>query len=168
MDRASGWYRRTAQTMALVLGLILAVALNVDTIHVSQRLWSDGPIRSAVLEEVKKLPPPPTTTTVVGAPANAAPPSTTVDLGDQVSSIQDNFDQFSALKLPVGWGEGQRPEGLASWGVSILGWVLTAIALSLGAPFWFDLLNKITALRGGGTKESTPAQAASKTKVDAQ
>jgi len=31
---------------------------------------------------------------------------------------------------------------------SILGWVITALALSLGAPFWFDLLNKLMKLRG--------------------
>lgn len=29
----------------------------------------------------------------------------------------------------------------------ILGWIATAIAISMGAPFWFDLLNKIVSLR---------------------
>ena len=27
------------------------------------------------------------------------------------------------------------------------GWLLTALALSLGAPFWFDLLNKFIVVR---------------------
>jgi hypothetical protein len=31
---------------------------------------------------------------------------------------------------------------------SLVGWILTALALSLGAPFWFDLLNKLMKLRG--------------------
>ena len=31
--------------------------------------------------------------------------------------------------------------------IRILGWVLTALAISLGAPFWFDLLNKVTYIR---------------------
>lgn len=31
---------------------------------------------------------------------------------------------------------------------SLLGWVITALAISLGAPFWFDLLNKLMKLRG--------------------
>ncbi|WPQ63640.1 hypothetical protein SIO70_02030 [Chitinophaga sancti] len=38
------------------------------------------------------------------------------------------------------------------WGGRILGWLLTAFAISLGAPFWFDLLNKIIQLRGTGPK----------------
>jgi hypothetical protein len=29
-----------------------------------------------------------------------------------------------------------------------MGWIITALALSLGAPFWFDLLNKLMKLRG--------------------
>jgi hypothetical protein len=31
-----------------------------------------------------------------------------------------------------------------------LGFVITALAISLGAPFWFDLLNKFVRLRGSG------------------
>ena len=30
----------------------------------------------------------------------------------------------------------------------IVGWILTAFAISLGAPFWFDLLNKFVKIRG--------------------
>jgi hypothetical protein len=35
---------------------------------------------------------------------------------------------------------------------TLIGWLLTAWALCLGAPFWFDLLNKLISLRGTGTK----------------
>ncbi|MEP2026320.1 MAG: hypothetical protein ABJH98_10135 [Reichenbachiella sp.] len=31
---------------------------------------------------------------------------------------------------------------------SVLGYLITALAISLGAPFWFDLLNKLMKLRG--------------------
>ncbi len=31
---------------------------------------------------------------------------------------------------------------------SLVGWMVTALALSLGAPFWFDLLNRLMKLRG--------------------
>jgi hypothetical protein len=35
-----------------------------------------------------------------------------------------------------------------------LGFLLTAMAISLGSPFWFDLLNKLINLRGAGKKEN--------------
>ena len=52
----------------------------------------------------------------------------------------------SATLLPVGW------KGGFSWPrlfrlEALAGWILTAIALSLGAPFWFDLLNKFMVIR---------------------
>ena len=34
--------------------------------------------------------------------------------------------------------------------VTLIGWILTALAVSLGAPFWFDLLNKFISLRQAG------------------
>ena len=35
---------------------------------------------------------------------------------------------------------------------AFIGWILTALAISLGAPFWFDLLSKFTMLRGANAK----------------
>ena len=35
-----------------------------------------------------------------------------------------------------------------------LGWLLTALALSLGAAFWFDVLSKALQVRGSGPKVS--------------
>lgn len=36
--------------------------------------------------------------------------------------------------------------------MSLFGWLITAVAISLGSPFWFDLLNKIMMLRASGKK----------------
>jgi len=56
------------------------------------------------------------------------------------------------------------------WWANILGYLITALAISLGAPFWFDLLNKLVKLRGsaqqstgsggaaGGKKNSKPTE----------
>jgi hypothetical protein len=56
------------------------------------------------------------------------------------------------------------------WGVSsdwaanvlkahILGWLLTAFALSLGAPFWFDVLNRVMNIRNAGRKPDAHIEA---------
>ena len=33
------------------------------------------------------------------------------------------------------------------WPIKLLGWIITILAASLGAPFWFDMLNKIMVVR---------------------
>ncbi|CAK0750213.1 hypothetical protein CCP2SC5_160017 [Azospirillaceae bacterium] len=41
-----------------------------------------------------------------------------------------------------------RYNGIASW----FGWMLTALAISYGAQFWFDVIEKIIRLRSPGNK----------------
>jgi hypothetical protein len=53
------------------------------------------------------------------------------------------------------------------WAFNFIGWLLMAIAVSLGAPFWFDLLNKLVNLRLAGVKpdKATPVLASGGTAV---
>ena len=59
------------------------------------------------------------------------------------------------LLLPVG---DARTTAAGEWLVKILGWLVTGLAISLGAPFWFDLLNRLVDLRGAG-KRPEPVKA---------
>ena len=54
----------------------------------------------------------------------------------------------SLESFPIGWGEGEG--GWLDWLKRIFGWLITTAAVSLGAPFWFDLLGKVANLRGAG------------------
>jgi cell division septation protein DedD len=68
--------------------------------------------------------------------------------------------ELEGLGLPLGWTSADdKWPGLRFWEKSFwndwyvqlwrhwLGWLLTALAISLGAPFWFDLLNKFIVIR---------------------
>ena len=71
----------------------------------------------------------------------------------QASCAQQRLED---LNFPMGWE--QHPlrdlDYSAGWGVafpillnSLFGWLLTAVAVTFGAPFWFDILNKIMVIR---------------------
>jgi hypothetical protein len=71
------------------------------------------------------------------------------------------FGRLCSLGIPLGWGESpleslaDTPYPDSRWlnvGVMILGFVITAAACTLGAQFWFDLLNRLVKLRGAGGK----------------
>ena len=47
-----------------------------------------------------------------------------------------------------GWQE--APDGVTGWLKALLRWLMTIAAVSLGAPFWFDLLGKVAHVRGAG------------------
>src|SRR5690348_13180419 len=49
MDRVSGWYKRKAQGILLILGLGVAVAFNADTIMLARAFWADPNLRAGVV-----------------------------------------------------------------------------------------------------------------------
>ncbi len=71
---------------------------------------------------------------------NPSSPTLTI-IGQQYKDLNQ---QFIPLANEVNFKETNR--------YSILGWLITALALTLGAPFWFDLLNKFMSLRSTGAK----------------
>lgn len=138
MERVSGWYRRLTQTILLGIGLVLAVGLNVNTITVAQRLWTDAPLRSAVVEQARR----------------AAPPAASdeVAVEDALENVQSGLRAVTELSLPIGWTDQARP---STWYVAVAGWLLTTMAIAMGAPFWFDLLGRVARLRSSGVRPPT-------------
>jgi hypothetical protein len=65
------------------------------------------------------------------------------------------------LGLPIGWGGTKPPQTAVDWITKILGILMTGLAVSLGAPFWFDLLNKFIVVRSTvkPTEKSGPEKA---------
>ncbi len=58
----------------------------------------------------------------------------------------------------IGWRT-QQDWGLLGWLERVLGWLLTVGAVSLGAPLWFDTLNRFVNIRAEGR---SPAEAAAR------
>jgi len=63
--------------------------------------------------------------------------------------------QLSAFMSDVSFGIGkawresgsQRPQGVRNWAIEFIGAFLTGILVSVGAPYWHDLLESLTSLR---------------------
>jgi hypothetical protein len=143
MARASGWYRRKAQLIICLLSLVVAIGLNVNTFAIADRLVRDEPTRTAVAQQAIKL-------------------SQSQPLDENsVDRAAKNIEDARKLGVPIGWAKkpgdpayvgNWKHIGLHTWG----GWLLTFIALSLGAPFWFDTLSKLARLRTTGKPEAPP------------
>jgi hypothetical protein len=134
MERVSGWYRRRVQKVLWALALTLVVALNIDTFRIADQLWTQKAVRAAVV-----------------ARAEAAQPRAGATGLKQVASDVTDLQQLS---IPIGWSTESRPEGGDEWllrvALKVLGLLVTAAALTLGAPFWFDVLSKVARLRSVG------------------
>ncbi|HEV7589746.1 MAG TPA: hypothetical protein VGO40_16645 [Longimicrobium sp.] len=230
MDRVSGTYKRYTQIALLLIGLVMAVLLNVDTIQMWRTLSTNPELRNAVVQQAIALntahrPPAdttPTDSTAAGGTAadstatdstatdstaagTTAPPAASGGTPPADTTAQDTTGcpvpvgpaavaafnkalarqpltcgearavlaiaraQLDSTQLALGWTPGElvhlgvarqaatgklSPAWPWQWHRSILpkllGLLITAIAVSLGAPFWFDMLNKIINIRAAG------------------
>ncbi len=191
MERATGWYKKHTQFLLLLVGLVIAIIFNVDTITLIHKLKKDPKLREQIVQQATAF-------------ANANP-----DLDKQLilqkkenekflaqytreelKSSDSLYNQFlvdsmelvtyndirarrdTLLKradllmkndisnvnysLAIGWDAPVCKSGKPGCYILLIaGWIITALAISLGASFWFDLLNKFMKLRASLASSST-------------
>jgi hypothetical protein len=138
MDRVSGWYKRRKQKIIVVIGLVIAAVMNVSTLTVAKTLWTNQTLRDSLSKVAQDYVQQVDTATTAGA---------TPEL-----RLKQNVHELQNVGLPIGWTKEELnfanvQQDLGAWAERLLGWLLTTCAISLGAPFWFDLLNKISIVR---------------------
>jgi hypothetical protein len=138
MDRLSGIYKRRSQMIHLLFGLAVAVSFNVDSIHLARVLWQYPGSQQAI----------------VSIAQNVAGGEQSLPAG---GAANQTLRQLEPAPIPWGWESFSPPRTPALWLYPISGWLVTGLAVSLGAPFWFDLLQKVMNInvRGTGPKPDT-------------
>jgi hypothetical protein len=186
MDRVSGWYKRNTQLLLFIIGLFLAITINVDSIEITSFLSKhkqaaemlssmgakavqDSPtfnsISKQALEDLKKEQTTVNTLLGLGWGDYGARQKGFIDtlkqnkpgwfakllnspLYNDIQTIKDTIpsDILSNYSLYI---KGKYMYSRID-ATKFFGFFITAIAISLGAPFWFDLLNKFVNLRAAG------------------
>lgn len=190
VERTSGEFKRYTQVWMFVLGLIIAISLNVDTIHISDTLWKNKKQLNLTAEAIEskigqinsmgasldKL-----NSKMSGTKGIIEGDSVKIAKSD-IDSVKSDLDklseQYSLLKsvetIPIGYDSDNyffsdkdpvfqkiiTPTDTTIIYQSVipnripklLGWLLTTLAVYLGAPFWFEIINKFINLRGSGKK----------------
>lgn len=132
MDRVGGVYKRWTQLWNFLIALALAMLLNISAIHIAAVLWQQPGTAKAV--ENNKA----------------------INDKDALAAIR----QLESLALPIGWYQYRQPAEGGNGAPTgpywedvpemILGWLVTAVAALFGAPFWFDLLQRLIRLKAAG------------------
>ncbi len=162
MERVSGVYKRRAQRISIAIGICLAVATGVDSGMLASALLHDGAMRqatsAAAVEYVKAAAQPDP-----GRPAASGSASVKQATGE-IATAMGKLDKLDKLDLPIGLpylvkhGKDGGPEYVV---LRILGLLFTGLAVSLGSPFWFDMLSKMVNLRLSGDPPQTSQEKAS-------
>lgn len=202
MSRATEMYARTMARLSLIIGILIAIVLNVDTLQLARTLWEDPALRAglvaaaqeASVDELEGMIEVAQARTQEGLPATPSPdgaaaestdtpaPDAETDTPEDVDAIgdiiegaeeaQETITTILELRLPIGWRyipldtvnmpasverlalsdsgnlwnliPGNSPHWLSMILSKIVGLVATMIAIAQGAPFWFNLLRRLT------------------------
>jgi hypothetical protein len=149
MDRVSGWYKRRAQILLFMIGVIVVAVTNADSLTIASTLWSNSTLREAVSAEAQ-----------VRVQAG--------DTGAETPTPSENVEELLRLGLPIGWvwspSDAQADDPRASpdtplgWVLKGVGLLFTTAALTMGAPFWFDTLKRFVTVRTAGKKPGEGAE----------
>jgi len=176
MDRVSGWYKNKVQIITAIVAVIVTIFVNADTLSIAHKLMVFPVIRDQIVKSAEGT-------------RSVAPitPTQEAELA-AISGWSDEFRAFNKLERchnknlccpgqsASGCDDPSFPglEFLKSmtsgvfytwlWNIipgHLVGWFVTAIAASLGAPFWFDILNRFMNVRAAGAnpREKNPPPA---------
>ncbi|MCS6823458.1 MAG: hypothetical protein NZ529_04120 [Cytophagaceae bacterium] len=174
MTRLTDWYKKRVQIAIYVLSFITTIALNVDSFSAMNELWRNEKLRESVIafsaEIIKKE------YEAEYKPVNDA--DSTELAFDRI--IQD-YQKLSILDFPITWErEYKIKNGIHTdmskltlmqklkWSAQqmnlekCLGFLITTMAVSIGAPMWYDVLKKLMKIREGMKKNNNDATQARK------
>lgn len=157
MQRVNHAYKRFVKFPLWIVGFVFALIFNIDSVRITTELWNDGPLRNNIANMAEQF----------------------VDTTKTVDSVSVTKQFFQELKkemsLPIGWkyykedfnsteqtikslfyteknrssDDGKTSIWIAFVLLKLIGFSLTGLIASFGAPFWYDALQKIIGLKKG-------------------
>ncbi|TCW75392.1 hypothetical protein C5O80_38455 [Burkholderia sp. SRS-46] len=154
MQRVTGWYKRWSQFVLMVIASVIVVAANVDTISLASAFAHNkvllAQISATAIEVVQQDPKAGADGMTRVSRASAAPGGIAADARRQA---------FIDLEAVLGWTTAKwavLKNAPCEWLTKLAGLLLTIVAVSLGAPFWFETLSKMVNLRMSGALPAHP------------
>lgn len=150
MDRASGWFKRYTQNVALAVAAVLVLGANVDTVAIASALASDPAARLKLVEIAQDR-------VQQGRADEAAAKSEQDAAAVQIAlekttaaqlQLQQAANQMESAGLQLGWRF--LPQTAGDILSKLAGLIISIVAISLGAPFWFSVLQRFMQVRAAG------------------
>ena len=150
MDRVSGWFKRKMQFFVLIFAIVIVLSGNFDTIVIADNLATDSTLRDSFVESAGVF--------VFVNQSNNQSNNQSISSRSN-TPLNETRDAIEELQMiQIGWSKEKLsrlwdPLPLLK---KITGLIITIFAISLGAPFWFDVLSRLANLRGTGGKPEKP------------
>jgi hypothetical protein len=136
MDRVSERFTANTRWVTFATGLALALVLQLDTAALVSRLSTDQTMRDALVARAQNE-------TAMPKPKE----NDKMQLSDGDRQVIRDVMMNNVLGVPQSWDDWTGRWNLQNWPIKTVGILLTAVLLSLGAPFWYNALQNLVRLR---------------------
>jgi hypothetical protein len=172
MDRTSGIYKKNMNMILLIVGFIIAFAMNLDTIKIAQSALGNKKQMGQTVDKIVSQLPGITSTkgqiTIKKSDyaiiLNQDTTKQTADINSKIKTVNDlslylqqnsadsfGYPDWQSFKTKWDFRDGH----LGDFFLNLLGIFITALALQLSSNFWFNLLSKFINVRAAGEKPKT-------------
>ena len=140
LSQAAQTFRAKARSIVIVASVLVTLLFGTDTIQLTKQLWASANLRTLAAHQADAL---------TSQPEN----SVTADgLLTDLAALSFSIDWWKKIELPV---SGAASDWISLIGGKLAGLAITALAVSQGSSFWYDLLKKLT---GGITSAPRPTE----------
>jgi hypothetical protein len=173
MDRAGGVYKKKSRLILLVLGFVIALFMNLDTIRISRDALSNkqqlGKTVDNIVSKMPAISEDKGQITIKTSDGSiAASQSDKLDtsknkepLKDKIQKIND-LNDYLQTNSGISLGYKCWDDFTKKWNpfngdpgdflLALLGVLITTFAMQMSSSFWFDLMNKVANVRAAGKK----------------
>ena len=137
IDRVSDRYTNSTRIVTFAGSIVIALILQLDTAQLVNRLSADSALRNSLVEQAAK----------VSAPSQTDVQGAIPKLDSDSKQRLDDLVQDDVIQYPTSLNEWTHRWNGDNWLMKLIGILLTAMLLSLGAPFWYNALKNLIRLR---------------------
>ena len=150
MERTSGVYKRNAKGVSFAFGFLAAALLNIDSFYVIEQLSKNPNLRQGINQVATEV----FQTNESCFKDAQDDPTKVAKCTEKLQVSVKNLEKINQ-PLPLGWNEkgwfnGEQIKEQNGLLQAIFGWLMTGVAVAMGAPFWFDILGKLINVRNTG------------------
>jgi hypothetical protein len=158
-NRLIGAYKKKLQLWIFGISLVFVCSTNADTFRLASYLYNNDNARAAIVMKaslfvqdtavanlISKI-----DTSTAASIAKKSPDEIVRKIGKDFITIKQLNQELKEAEFPLGWKDA-KVKGPLDWLKKIAGLLLSALAVSMGSPFWFDILGKLVNLRAAGIK----------------
>jgi hypothetical protein len=131
LTQAAATFKANARSIVIILSTILVFALGTDSIQIAKDLWNNAEMRAIATAKA----------TMIAQQEGGD----VADLNQILQSLSETNIRFTWWHLQDTFPQNSGTPWLEFSIYKLIGLVLSAMAVSQGSSFWYDLLKKLTA-----------------------